>query len=95
MNHDPTLLAAVDAVSVRKIRSRAPGVSSQDLDYLDEEMQKNRIFPCITDPEQRTGIFERFKAIDYPIPTLGTFFPGQDIPRSRPSSDEKADPASA
>jgi hypothetical protein len=74
MNHDATLLAAVDAVTVRKIKCRAPGISKQDLEYLDEEMRKNRLFPCITNPEQRHYIFQRLKEIRYPIPTLETFF---------------------
>lgn len=68
------LLPQVDAITVRMLTSRAPKVSEQDLKFLDREMKKGVLFRKIQDPQQRNDIWERLKNIEYPIPTLKTFF---------------------
>ena len=70
---DRELLRQIDGATVLHLQSRAPGISTQDLAVLEKRMQSGDLFREI-DHEQRYGIWERLKRVDYPIPTLHTFF---------------------
>ena len=70
---DRELLRQIDGATVLHLQSRAPGISTQDLAVLEKRMQSGDLFREI-DHEQRHGIWERLKRVDYPIPTLHTFF---------------------
>lgn len=76
MGGDNQLLALIDARTVRILESRAPGVSEKDLEILKEEMfsEKKRLFCSVNDDDQRARIWEQLRKIEYPIPTLQTFF---------------------
>jgi hypothetical protein len=49
-------------------------VSKKDLARLQKDMDKGQLFPSITDDATRSAILARLRTIDYPIPTLYTFF---------------------
>lgn len=68
------LLAQLDGVTIQLLKSRVPKVSARDLRFLEDRMSKEELFPDIEDVQDRTGIWERLKEIQYPIPTLETFF---------------------
>lgn len=70
-------LELVDSVTVKMLKSRAPKVSSNDLDFLQREMDDGNLFPFIENIHDREQIWERLKDVEFPIPTLETFF--QDI----------------
>ncbi|KAJ5626379.1 hypothetical protein N7510_002688 [Penicillium lagena] len=67
------LLPLIDGVTVGLIQSCAPKVSDNDLTFLQTEMDEGNLFANIPE-EPRQEIWERLKEIDYPIPTLKTFF---------------------
>ncbi|KAK9846770.1 Protein of unknown function DUF3723 [Penicillium brevicompactum] len=67
------LLPLIDGVTVDLLQSRVPKVSSADLKFLEDNMKKGRLFPNFSEADQR-GIWARLTEIDYPIPTLKTFF---------------------
>lgn len=69
------LLSQIDAMTVRLLQSRAPGVSAQDLNFL--RLKQNRLFKYIDCQRDRDAIWQRMERIHLPIPTLKTFF--QDI----------------
>jgi hypothetical protein len=69
------LLSQIDAVTVRLLQSRAPGVSEWDLSFL--RRKQNRLFRYIDCQRERDAIWHRIEQIQLPIPTLKTFF--QDI----------------
>ncbi|CAI7624440.1 unnamed protein product [Penicillium pancosmium] len=73
---DNQLLALIDARTVRMLESRAPGVSGKDLKFLEEEMfrENKQLFCSVNDDDQRARIWEQLRQIEYPIPTLQTFF---------------------
>ncbi|KAJ5640337.1 uncharacterized protein N7484_008199 [Penicillium longicatenatum] len=73
---DLDLLSQIDSSTVGLIRSRAPKVSAQDLSDLENEWDKGNLFGFMNQ-QDRLMIWGRLKNIDYPIPTLETFF--QDI----------------
>ncbi|KAJ6081442.1 hypothetical protein N7499_006316, partial [Penicillium canescens] len=73
---DEDLLGLIDASSVRFLKSKVPRVSSQDLWDLESKNENKILFPFMED-YQRNMIWENLKDIDFPIPTLETFF--QDI----------------
>lgn len=75
--NDNTILAAVDGGTIKKIKSLAPKVSKGDLEFLETGMENKDLFPAIVAPQDRDRIFHYLRNIDYPIPTLETFF--QDI----------------
>ncbi|KAJ5861960.1 hypothetical protein N7455_006028 [Penicillium solitum] len=68
------LLAQLDGVTVKLLKSRVPKVSVRDLGFLQDQMSKGELFPDIEDPRDRFDIWERLQNIGYPIPTLETFF---------------------
>ncbi|KXG52619.1 uncharacterized protein PGRI_095690 [Penicillium griseofulvum] len=68
------LLAQLDGVTIQLLKSRVPKVSARDLRFLEDRMSKEELFPDIEDVQDRTEIWERLKEIQYPIPTLETFF---------------------
>jgi hypothetical protein len=67
-------LPLVDGVTVNVLQSRAPKVSAKDLAFLEKRMEKGVLFNDIEDQVHRREIWNRLKDIDYPIPTLKTFF---------------------
>ena len=73
---DRELLSFIDAATVGLIESRAPGVSEKDLNFLKKRMfnEEQALFPDINNSGQRHDLWERLRRIDYPIPTLRTFF---------------------
>ena len=76
VDHDDNLKSLIDAASVKILKSKVPGVSSSDLSALEIEKENKTLFPFLDD-HQRNLIWERLREIEYPIPTLETFF--QDI----------------
>lgn len=58
------------------LKSKVPRISSSDLSDLEIEKENKTLFPFLDD-HQRDLIWERLREIEYPIPTLETFF--QDI----------------
>ncbi|KAJ6056975.1 uncharacterized protein N7446_007873 [Penicillium canescens] len=90
MGGNTNLLSLVDGVTVKLLKSRAPKISERDLKFLEVRMnpeiydtgletsetgaKNEQIFPDIDDLDLRRNIWERLKNIDYPIPTLETFF---------------------
>lgn len=75
--NDNNILAAVDGGTIKKIKSLAPKVSKGDLEFLEMGMENKDLFPAIVDPQDRDRILRYLRNIDFPIPTLETFF--QDI----------------
>ncbi|KAJ6008998.1 hypothetical protein N7522_004014 [Penicillium canescens] len=75
-NGDEDLLSLIDAGSVKFLKSKVPRISSQDLCDLESKNENKILFPFMGD-YQRNMIWENLKDIDFPIPTLETFF--QDI----------------
>ncbi|CAG8025873.1 unnamed protein product [Penicillium nalgiovense] len=75
--NDNNILAAVDGGTIRKIKSLAPKVSKGDLEFLETGMENKDLFPAIVAPQVRDRILHYLRSIDFPIPTLETFF--QDI----------------
>ncbi|KAJ5291491.1 hypothetical protein N7478_000742 [Penicillium angulare] len=69
------LMSRFDASTVDILQSRAPGVSTWDWRFLQENQGK--LFCFVEDPGDRHQIWERLRTIRSPIPTLKTFF--QDI----------------
>ncbi|KAI1829150.1 hypothetical protein CBS147337_10042 [Penicillium roqueforti] len=67
------LLPLINGVTVHLLQSRAPKVSQRDLKFLEKQMTSGKLFCGIPD-EQRLEIWEQLKEIDFPIPTLATFF---------------------
>ncbi|KAI3092997.1 hypothetical protein CBS147333_10157 [Penicillium roqueforti] len=67
------LLSLIDGVTVDLLQSRVPKVSSEDLRFLEDNMKKGRLFPNFSEAARRE-IWARLTTIDYPIPTLKTFF---------------------
>ena len=67
------LLPLIDGVTVGLIQARVPKLSANDLRFLQLQMDNGKLFAEF-DQEQRRDIWERLKGIDYPIPTLKTFF---------------------
>ncbi|KAJ5737288.1 uncharacterized protein N7483_002545 [Penicillium malachiteum] len=67
------LLSRIDGVSVNLIQSRAPKVSDQDLRFLQSKMDDGQLFRHFPD-DIRYELWEQLQDIDYPIPTLKTFF---------------------
>ncbi|KAJ5500687.1 hypothetical protein N7453_009738 [Penicillium expansum] len=68
------LLAQLDGVTIQLLKSRVPKVSARDLRFLEDRMSKEELFPDIQDAQDRSRIWERLQEIQYPIPTLETFF---------------------
>ena len=68
------LLAQLDGVTIQLLKSRAPKVSARDLNFLKERMSKEELFPDVEDAQDRSEIWDRLQEIQYPIPTLETFF---------------------
>jgi hypothetical protein len=75
--NDNDILAAVDGGTIKKIKSLAPKVSKGDLEFLETGMENKDLFPAIVAPQDRDRILHYLRNIDFPIPTLETFF--QDI----------------
>ncbi|CAG8902653.1 unnamed protein product [Penicillium nalgiovense] len=67
------LLLLIDGVTVELLQSRVPKISRKDLQSLQVELEEGRLFPNFSE-EARQDIWARLKEIDYPIPTLKTFF---------------------
>jgi hypothetical protein len=67
-------LAQLDGVTIQLLKSRAPKVSARDLKFLKERMSKEELFPDVEDARDRSEIWDRLQEIQYPIPTLETFF---------------------
>lgn len=76
VDDDEDLLSHIDAASVKIMKSKVPAISSQDLSDLRTRKENKTLFPFLED-YQRNMIWENLKNIDFPIPTLETFF--QDI----------------
>ncbi|KAJ5465969.1 hypothetical protein N7530_009756, partial [Penicillium desertorum] len=73
---DEALLGLIDATSVKFLTSKVPRVSSKDLCDLRSKKEKKILFPFMED-YQRDMVWRNLEGIDFPIPTLETFF--QDI----------------
>jgi len=73
---DDRLLSLIDARTVRILAARAPGISEKDFNALEKEMfsEERRLFCAVNEDSQRGLIWERLQKIEYPIPTLETFF---------------------
>lgn len=69
-------LSRIDAKTIKLIKSRAPGLSQQDLIDLEQDWNEGKLFRYM-ETQERNLAWDRLKTIDYPIPTLETFF--QDI----------------
>ncbi|KAJ5752713.1 hypothetical protein N7520_009630 [Penicillium odoratum] len=67
------LLPLIDGRTVGLIQARAPKLSTNDLQFLQLQMDEGKLFAEFEEG-QRKDIWERLKGIDYPIPTLKTFF---------------------
>ena len=63
----------IDGVTVRLLQSRAPKISDKDQRFLKAKLDDGNLFANFQG-EIRQEIWERLKEIDYPIPTLKTFF---------------------
>lgn len=74
VGHRNDLLAKLDGVTIKLLTSRVPKISVRDLKFLEVRMSKEELFPDIDNSQDRSEIWERLKSIDYPIPTLETFF---------------------
>jgi hypothetical protein len=74
VGHRNDLLGQLDGVTIQLLTSRVPKISVRDLKFLEARMSKEELFPDIDNAQDRSEIWERLKNIDYPIPTLGTFF---------------------
>jgi hypothetical protein len=75
--NDNNILAAVDGRTIKKIKSLAPKVSKGDLEFLETGMENKDLFSAIVASQDRDRILHYLRNIDFPIPTLQTFF--QDI----------------
>ncbi|CAG8249418.1 unnamed protein product, partial [Penicillium nalgiovense] len=62
-----------DGITVDLLQSRVPKVSSKDLRSLERGLEEGRLFSNFSEAVRRE-IWARLKEIDYPIPTLKTFF---------------------
>lgn len=67
------LLPLIDGITVDLIQSRVPKVSGEDLNSLQVELDEGRLFSNFSEPV-RQEIWTRLREVDYPIPTLKTFF---------------------
>ncbi|OQE71579.1 hypothetical protein PENNAL_c0103G06853 [Penicillium nalgiovense] len=67
------LLPLIDGITVDLLQSRVPKVSSKDLRTLERDLEEGRLFSNFSEAVRRE-IWARLKEIDYPIPTLKTFF---------------------
>ncbi|KAJ5938465.1 hypothetical protein N7466_001599 [Penicillium verhagenii] len=67
------LLPLIDGVTVGLIQARSPKLSANDLQFLQLQMNEGTLFAEFEE-DHRKDIWERLKKIDYPIPTLKTFF---------------------
>ncbi|CAG8183516.1 unnamed protein product [Penicillium nalgiovense] len=67
------LLLLIDGATVGLLQSRVPKISRKDLQSLQVELEEGRLFPNFSEGA-RQDIWARLKEIDYPIPTLKTFF---------------------
>jgi hypothetical protein len=74
---DNNILAALDGETIKKIKSLVPKVSKRDHDFIKTGMENKDLFPAIVAPLDRDRILNYLGKIDFPIPTLETFF--QDI----------------
>ncbi|CRG92893.1 Pc21g00220 [Talaromyces islandicus] len=74
---DEPLLSLVDQRSVQALESLVPAVSESDRTSVCHHMDNMTLFPALTDPEVRQRVRDRLQTIEYPIPTLHTFF--QDL----------------
>jgi hypothetical protein len=61
-----------DARTVEKLQSRVPGLSRSDYDYVVKKMRSRKLFPEVTDSEERANITRRLLAMEEPILTLYT-----------------------
>ncbi|KAJ5240387.1 uncharacterized protein N7469_001978 [Penicillium citrinum] len=67
------LLQLIDGVTVALIESRVPKVSEKDKKFLGKKMDEGVLFPSFPEND-RQEIWRRLKEIEYPIPSLRTFF---------------------
>lgn len=67
-------MALTDATTVARLQSRAPAISKKDLAALEQGMRDGSLFPGVTVPDSRVEIWSNLQTIDFPIPTLQTFF---------------------
>ncbi|CAG8890305.1 unnamed protein product [Penicillium salamii] len=74
VGHRYDLLAQLDGVTIQFLTSRVPKISARDLRFLEVRMLKEELFPGIDNAQDPVEIWDRLKNIDYPIPTLKTFF---------------------
>lgn len=73
MGGDRRHLRLIDGLTVRLIQSRVPKVSPRDFAFLKSELEKGNLFRTIPATD-RQAVWERLLDIDFPIPTLETFF---------------------
>lgn len=66
-------LRLIDGLTVRLIQSRVPKVSAKDFGFLKRELENGNLFRTIPAID-RQAVWERLVEIDFPIPTLETFF---------------------
>ena len=66
-------LRLIDGLTVRLIQSRVPKVSPRDFRFLESELGQGNLFRTIP-AHDRQAVWERLINIDFPIPSLETFF---------------------
>ena len=66
--------ASVDCATIKLLQLRAPGISIQDRNALNEPFKTGVLFPSIRDPSERLKIWTNLQNIKMLIPTLFTLF---------------------
>jgi hypothetical protein len=69
----PDRLALIDGATVKLLQSRAPRISPRDREYLETKRKSAELFSNAS-PSLREELWQQLQQIDYPIPTLETFF---------------------
>ena len=64
----------IDYGTVRRLQLRNPRASLTDYEFIIEGIEKDQLFPLITDSIARSEILVNILAIDHIIPSLYTFF---------------------
>lgn len=69
----PDRLPLMDGATVKLLQSRAPRISPRDREYLETKMKSAELFSNAP-PSLREDFWQQLQQIDYPVPTLETFF---------------------
>jgi Protein of unknown function (DUF3723) len=68
------LFGTLDSTTAKRIHSRAPGSSKEDLASLQKDFEKCELFPSANESQDRQMIWENLQGIKTLIPTLYTLF---------------------